>query len=167
MDFDTRISMTEIFLADVSQKLVLRHMLELYFYDLSEFCDDLELDSSGLYGYGWLDYYWTEKGRFPYLLRVDGRLAGFALVQETKPGHFYGCEFFIMRKYRRRGLANALCNRIFQAHKGDWTLNTDNKNTIAIEKWRGIVDKMTGGNFTEEIVYDGKRTQWRFNNGNF
>ncbi len=38
--------------------------------------------NNGLYDYMYLDHYWTEEGRHPFFIRVDGKLAGFALVRE-------------------------------------------------------------------------------------
>jgi len=94
-------------LADASEKHVLRNMLELYFYDMSEFDDEddrLELNAAGLYGYRWLDYYFNEDGRFAYLLWVNGNLAGFAMLRQLEAGHFEGAEFFVIRKYRKMGI---------------------------------------------------------------
>ncbi len=62
------------------EKSVLRNLLELYNYDFSEF-DHADLDAHGFYGYGRLDHYWTEPGRYRFLVRVDGKLAGLVLLR--------------------------------------------------------------------------------------
>src|SRR5215813_6690596 len=62
------------------QKPVLANLLELYVYDFSEFMD-LKLGADGRFGYKHLSRYWQEPGRHPFLIRVNGDLAGFALVQ--------------------------------------------------------------------------------------
>ena len=55
--------------------------MELYLYDFSEF-DGADVDAQARYGYPYLDRYWEEAGRSPFLIRVDGVLAGFVLVFE-------------------------------------------------------------------------------------
>lgn len=46
----------EIKKATIDQKSVIRNLLELYIYDLTEF-GPYDVDSHGLYGYKYLDYY--------------------------------------------------------------------------------------------------------------
>ncbi len=65
--------------AALHEKIVLRHLLELYKHDFSEFTGE-DVDANSLFGYRYLDHYWTEPRRWPFLFRVDRRLAGFALV---------------------------------------------------------------------------------------
>ncbi|MCP4712667.1 MAG: GNAT family N-acetyltransferase, partial [Planctomycetes bacterium] len=94
------------------EKSVLLQLLELYAYDFSEF-DDNDVNEHGLYGYTYFDYYWTEEGRVPFFIRVDGKLAGFVLVNEycylvKEPGTKSIAEFFVMRKYRRQGIGKAV-----------------------------------------------------------
>ena len=55
------------------QKSILAHLIELYEYDFSEF-EDNDVNAYGLYGYSYLDYYWTEAGRYAYFIQVDGKL---------------------------------------------------------------------------------------------
>src|SRR4030067_2638295 len=61
----------EVKQADVSEQPILRHLMELYQYDFSEF-DGAELGPVGLYDYPYLDHYWVEPERTPFLVRVDG-----------------------------------------------------------------------------------------------
>jgi predicted acetyltransferase len=55
--------------------------MQLYLYDFSEMCGD-DCDERGLFEYEYLPRYWIEPERHPFLIRVDGKLAGFALVRE-------------------------------------------------------------------------------------
>lgn len=81
--------------------------MELYNYEFSVFSND-DISEYGYYGYGHIDDYWNEEGRFPYLIRVDGKIAGFALIcphcnyRKEENARSIG-EFFVMLKYRRRG----------------------------------------------------------------
>ena len=40
---------------------------------------------TGDYGYRYLDHYWADPGRHPFLFQVDHNWAGFALVREIPP----------------------------------------------------------------------------------
>jgi predicted acetyltransferase len=83
--------------------------MELYQYDFSEF-ENEDVNDEGLYGYKHLNNYWTTPGHFPFLIKADGKLAGFALVREMtasdthSSSYFKICEFFIMKKYRKEGI---------------------------------------------------------------
>ena len=63
-----------------ADKQVLRHLVEFYVYDYSDYMG-WDVDEHGVFGYRYLDHYWTEPDRHPFFIRVDGRLAGFALVR--------------------------------------------------------------------------------------
>ena len=95
---------------DVSEedRPVLRHLLELYRYDFSEF-DDADVGAHGEFGYRYLDHYWTDPERRPLLFRTAGRWSGFALVRTGDPNDM--AEFFVLRKYRRTGVGSEAAAR--------------------------------------------------------
>src|SRR6476661_8049806 len=98
-------SPVEVTLAAPERRDVLARMLELYQHDLSHIWDQ-DLDERGEYGYA-LDRYWSDAGCFPYLFLVQGQFAGFALVDRATRlprGDFWLDQFFVMKKYRRRGI---------------------------------------------------------------
>jgi hypothetical protein len=64
----------------MEQEAVMANLLELYAHDFSEL-QDKDLGEDGRFGYGTLPLYWTEPGRYPFLVRVNGRLAGLVLVR--------------------------------------------------------------------------------------
>ena len=66
---------TEVSVANLADKPVLSNLLQLYLYDFSEF-DGSDLKPSGQYRYDYLDSYWGEDGRHPFLVRVNGLMAG-------------------------------------------------------------------------------------------
>ena len=159
----------DIFIVSCNKKHVLRSMLELCLHDLSEFDDEytsLELNEAGLYGYNYLDYYWNEEGRFPYLLSIDGKLAGFSLIKTVEGDSltFEVAEFFILRKYRKMGIGKELINRMFSLHKGNWTIDTAIKNTVAQNFWRNAVKSNAIGEFEETLIENGRRMMWTFKN---
>src|SRR5216684_1942821 len=71
----------EVVPATTEQQPVLANLLELYAHDFSEF-SDLKIGVDGRFGYEPLPLYWRESNRFPFLVRANGNLAGFVLVQQ-------------------------------------------------------------------------------------
>lgn len=86
---------------------LLSRLLQLYLHDFSEHTG-WDVDEHGLSHYAWLDAYREEPGRHAYVIRVEGRPAGFTLVREAERIHM--AEFFVLRKHRRAsaGLTTAL-----------------------------------------------------------
>ena len=64
----------------IEQKSVLVQLMELYMYDFSLYSDD-DINEYGYFGYSRIDDYWNEDGRYPYLIRVNEKIAGFVLVR--------------------------------------------------------------------------------------
>ncbi len=85
------------------QKSVFIQMLELYNYDFSEFSND-DINEYGYFGYKHIDDYWNEKGRYPFFIRVNGKLAGLVLVRScceynNLPNPYNIAEFFVMKRF--------------------------------------------------------------------
>ncbi len=144
----------EIAPAPAGDKPILQRMMQLYQYDFSEF-DGADLDAHGCYRYDYLDHYWVEKGRFPFIIRVDGQLAGFVLVNEHT--HVAGnersiAEFFVMRKYRRQGVGKRAALAVFDRLPGKWEVQQMSTNRPAQEFWRSTIGAYTGGRFTETVL---------------
>ena len=122
----------EVVAAAVADKSVLRNLLELYLHDFSEMTAS-DVDEHGLFGYGHLDGYWTEPGRHPFLIRADGRLAGFALVRSGVPHDM--AEFFVLRKYRRGGVGLLAARALFAMFPGEWQVRQMASNRSATAFW--------------------------------
>ncbi len=87
---------------------IVANLFELYAHDFSEF-HSVEPGPDGRFGYPDLPLYWSEPGRYPFLIRVGGKLAGFVLVrrisQTSESDAVWDmAEFFVLRAYRRRGV---------------------------------------------------------------
>jgi predicted acetyltransferase len=114
----------------------IRNLVELYAYDFSEFTDE-DVDEHGLFGYRYLDHYWTEAERHPFLIRVDGRIAGFALVRAGRPHDM--AEFFVVKKYRGSGVAKQAARAVFAMFPGDWQTRELAANARATAFWRNAI----------------------------
>jgi predicted acetyltransferase len=142
----------EIQPASLEDKTILRNLMELYAYDFSDF-DQCDVDADGLFGYNRLDHYWTEPGRYPFLVRVEGKLAGLVLVRtldesKTDPVRSIA-EFFILRKYRHHGIGKEVAHRIFDMFPGQWSVAQVENNQPAQAFWRKVISEYTQGNFQE------------------
>ena len=107
----------EVVQAPQADAPALAALAELYIYEFTEFTDE-DVGDDGGFGSDWLARYWTEPDSHAFIVRVEGRLAGFALVSRisefedgTQPWSM--SEFFVMRKYRRHGVG-----RVRRTHAG-------------------------------------------------
>jgi predicted acetyltransferase len=135
----------------ISEKSVLRNLLELYLYDFSEY-DGADVNIHGLYQYEYLDVYWTEHGRHPFFLKVGGNPAGFALVRELEAGPpplYSMAEFFVMRKYRRQKIGETFAKDLFNRFPGRWSVAQEENNLPSQKFWRKVINDYTEGQFEE------------------
>ncbi len=140
-------------LASVDEKPILHHLMELYQYDFSEF-DGSDLGPMGLYDYPYLDHYWVEPESSPFLVRLNGYLAGFVLVAcfnylTGLKDSWVLAEFFIMRKYRHQGVGEYVARYIFEQFPGNWQVAQTAQNTGATAFWRKVIDRYTLDNLDE------------------
>jgi predicted acetyltransferase len=122
--------------AEPEHKAVVRRLLELYRYDFSEF-DGSDVDRHGEYGYSYLDAYWADPGRRPFLFRADGQWAGLALVRTGPPCDM--AEFFVLRKYRRSGVGRQAALTLFGRFPGPWTVRQQRSNPSSTAFWRSVI----------------------------
>jgi predicted acetyltransferase len=152
--------------ADAAAIPVLRRLMQLYLYDLGSL-DGWDISAEGLYGTAQaIERFWTEPGRRSFLIEVDGAIAGFALVRDE--AEFAGAgtheisEFFVLKKYRRRGVGERVATTLFDMVPGRWEVNELASNLPAQAFWRRIIGRYTGGDFTdEEHAADREGWRWR------
>ncbi len=141
--------------AKESHKEILQRLLELYQYDLSVVTDD-DVDQFGLYDYSYLDCYWVEKKRYPYLFLFRETFAGFALVNKVNwlpenDGAHSIAEFFVLKKYRRQGVGTVAAQYVINRFPGKWEIRILRENQSAIQFWKQVINKLTFGQFVERI----------------
>lgn len=146
----------EIRRAGVADRRPLARMLELYQHDLSAIWDQ-DLDAQGEYGYA-LDRYWRDAGCHPFVATVDGRYAGFALVDQAvkvgPSGHWMD-QFCVLRKYRGAGVGRALALQVFAALPGPWEVGQMLQNHAAQAFWRRVIGRCGQGGFVEHRLVGG------------
>ncbi len=133
----------------VDEREILSNLLEKYNYEFSQW-DQRDVNDLGLYGYQYLDYYWNEDRRWAYFILADGKLAGFALVNDLpevsdRDTDYQLAEFFVMYKYRRLGVGRRAVFQLFDEHKGQWQLKRHPKNLAAARFWDQTGDSGKNG----------------------
>lgn len=149
----------ETAIASASDEPALSRLMQLYAYDFSEFMG-FEVGDDGLFDVGnRLTRSWTEPGHNVLWCRVDGRPAGFMIVDERSritgdPEVMDMAQFFVMRKYRRQGVGAVCAAQAFDRYPKKWEIREEATNTAAATFWRRVVDRYTGGRFEETIYND-------------
>jgi predicted acetyltransferase len=127
----------------IDRREILANLMQFYLYDFSELLPDkpeCELLPNGQFGeYPYLEKYFNEPGRVALLIRNDQAIVGFAMLNQVSncDNHidFNMAEFFIARKYRRRGFGAAAAREIFTAYRGEWELSVARPNISAQKFW--------------------------------
>ena len=144
---------------------VLAALAELYIYDFTEFTGE-DPGEDGRFPTDWLARLWAEPDHYAFIARVDGKLAGFALIRrgsefgDDVPGSvppWNMAEFFVMRKHRRSGVGRMLATAMFDRFRGPWHVHQIARNTPAQAFWRRIIGEYTNSAFTERLLEDDKR----------
>ena len=149
----------------------LRHLIQLYMYDFSVFWDDADrdahVDQRGLFDAGIdLRSYLDSTARWAYLVSSEDRLVGFALlhaqtVHRPGPGRLVE-EFFIMRRYRRKGLGRLAATRLFDGYTGYWEIAAIGPNVPAQNFWRRVLSSYTRNRYDEFTTHeDGRPIVWQ------
>ena len=131
-----------------AQAPVIQNLMQLYTHDFSEFWSGTargDLNAQGLFDAYPLDEYWSQAHWTAMLIWCDRALAGFCLINDRAHSGLRAqrnlAEFFIVRKYRGRGVGRRAAERIFSRHPGSWEVAVSRKNTQAREFWRKTITR--------------------------
>ena len=173
----------EAILATKETEKIIKNLYPLYLHDLAEIYERLP-NEYGIFEdepiktlaeqYE-LQNVWFEKPGilYPFIIMVDGNPAGFDLVSAKpyapKSTDYYLYEFFVLRPYRGKGIAEEAAKQVFDRFRGKWELYTSHKNNERGKGfWRKTLRNYTGGNYEETsgetFLNDGIKTIFRFKN---
>jgi predicted acetyltransferase len=141
-------SRIELLPAAREQHSVLENLLELYIHDFSEFFA-VGLGPDGRFRYPNVEIYWADPNRFPFLVHVDGRLAGFVLIARSGNGPdgdplWDIAEFFVARGFRRRGIGMRIASEVWRRFPGRWQVRVMESNQPACSFWRRAIEGYLG-----------------------
>jgi predicted acetyltransferase len=138
----------ELVMAGADEIPVLRRLMQLYLYDLGSF-DGWDIGDDGAYGNASrIEGFWADEQRERFLVKADGKLAGFVL---TRAGTYFSgdgaqevSEFFILKKYRLHGVGRMVATHTFDRFDGTWEVRVMKSNTPAQAFWRVVIAGYTG-----------------------
>jgi predicted acetyltransferase len=154
--------------ASGSERPLIDSLSQFYVYDFSEIeppgSAKLEFDAQGRYApLPDLNLYWRNEGFHPLLIRVAEWLVGFALIN-TRSHHGESiehnmAEFFVARKYRRRGVATEAVRQILARYPGDWEVAVAERNLAAKTFWPRAI--AAAPNVDRLACLEGNGERWR------
>lgn len=142
------ISRIEVLPAGAEQAPILANLFQLYAHDFSEFLD-IEPGPDGRFVYTPLPLYWSESARHPFLIWVDGKLAGFVLIKKgsevSDAAQVWDmAEFFVLRECRRGGLGTQVARELWSRFPGAWEVRVMQLNVSAQHFWSRAISEFTG-----------------------
>lgn len=173
----------KIILANDENSNIIKNLYPLYLHDLSEIYEDIP-NKYGIYEEGSIKtleeqynaqdiWFNNPEQLFPFIILVDNNPAGFALVATgkyaPKETDYYLYEFFLLRPYRGKNIAQIAVGQVFDEFKGTWELYTGSTdlNTRAQKFWNKTINNYTLGSFEKVVgeTFIGEKLIFRFNNG--
>lgn len=127
---------------------------------------DVVLGPDGRYGYPRLPLYWSEPDRrFAFVIRADGQVAGFVLATWGSPAAedpevLDVAEFFVLRRYRRRGVGQRAARLLWRRLPGRWTVRVAEGNRGGLAFWEDVLAAAAPAGMTVTIQPRG-HTSWR------
>ena len=108
---------------------------------------------------------WVDEWKHSFLLRVDDKLAGFALISERstiarKSGVFDVTEFFVLRRFRRQGVGRTIA---FDRVRGPWEIRQREENPSAVGEMRRQSDTPPSGVSCFVGAIAPSKTLWQVN----
>ena len=145
--------------AEQSERDIIDTLLQYYLHDFSEF-EAVEMDPQGRYTYPYLDMYWQDPQRYPFLITIQDNIAGFALVQqELDPANgntFMDLsEFFVLRVFRHQGIGNKAATILWEKFPEAWQVRVLHSNKPAYPFWQHAISRYTHDQFEEQATKDG------------
>lgn len=132
----------------------IQNMGRFYVYDMSEFMGDEEgwhIPENGLYECIDFKKYWQTNDAFPFLVRYKGELAGFVIVDKKGSDDkidFNMAQFYIIRKFKGKGLGKCVAHHCFNTFKGTWEVMVMPHNTGAYQFWKKTITSYSNNTAT-------------------
>ena len=151
LTFDTMITIAspdkpaiQITSAGIQQQSVIAQLYELYTYEMTDLAD-FDINDDGYYRYQDLPLFWNTPNRYPHLVWVNNKLAGFVLIQQGSPiddnlDIWDIAEFFIMRKFRKKGIGQFVAQSVWKTHPGIWQIRVWENNIAAHQFWKNTIN---------------------------
>jgi predicted acetyltransferase len=152
--------------ATLIDKLKFKQLLNQYLLELKTH-HEYNVGYTDTKTYRYLDSYWNEKGRHPFLFYLEDQLVGFSLIRDTESTGSecsQVSELYILPDKRLQGNGKKAAIEIFDLFPGKWELQTHNKNKTGIRFWENCIRSKAKyePSVSKITAPDGKRTQYNF-----
>ena len=129
-----------------SEKSILRNFYSLYLHELSNFTSTLDIGEDGIFHFKELDTFWDVDGLSPYFIKLEDKIIGFILLLERpllKKSNDYGInDFFILNKYKGKGLAVQAAEQLFREKPGQYFVMQVVENKRAVAFWKKVFKEL-------------------------
>lgn len=141
--------------ATLQEYPIMQNMGRFYVYDMSEFMGEQpgwEMPEDGLYECIDFKKYWETNEAFPFLIRYGSELAGFVIVDKKGSDasiEFNMAQFFILRKFKHKGIAKYVAQQCFAKFQGVWEVMVMPHNVGAYAFWEKTISSFTSNHYHE------------------
>ncbi|MBK5417357.1 GNAT family N-acetyltransferase [Pseudomonas sp. TH31] len=140
----------ELHAAQRDELETIENLMQFYMYDFSEWLP-LKLGDQGLFNIQPKLDYWRKPATRPFLIKVDGELAGFVTVDNET--HVPGAEFnigyfFVSRRFRGQGVAKFVASTLLSRLPGQWQIFHIDANQPARLFWAKVIPALAQENLT-------------------
>ena len=128
-----------------NEKELIQSLLQFYEYEFSIYEEDD------------VDEYFEIKEYTPLLVRISGKPAGFVIVNldpSAEQGRYLIEEFFIMKRFQKKGVGSDVASQVFDMFGQDWVVRVISENVKGQSFWKKVIDHYTAGNFSVEVFND-------------
>ncbi|WP_432361332.1 GNAT family N-acetyltransferase [Sporosarcina sp. UB5] len=144
-----------------SEKSTLRNFYSLYLHELSNYTTNLDIGEDGVFHFEELDQFWDVDGLSPYFITLDDKVIGFILLVERpflKKDNDYGInDFFILNKYKGKGLAVQAAEVLFREKPGQYFVMQVVENKRAVAFWKKVYNELNIETHDRQELIDDER----------
>jgi predicted acetyltransferase len=143
--------------------VLLRNLFEHYMHDMAEWFE-IDTKADGSYSYD-TSLIW-ENAYDVYVAKVGDSIAGFAILGSAVEwlggnGAHDVREFFVIGRFRRRGIGQRMATLLWNERPGEWLVRVLESNAPAVLFWRTAIAAHSRGSYEEEARIVHARP-WRF-----
>ncbi|AWY38623.1 GNAT family N-acetyltransferase [Pseudomonas putida] len=144
----------------------IENLMQFYTYDFSEWLP-LKLGAHGFFGLQPMTDYWRDPATQPWLIRVDGELAGFVTLDNDihlpDAEHNIGY-LFVARCFRGQGVAKFVVSTLLSRFPGQWQIFHVDANSCARAFWAKVMPGLcpAGFNRHQQSIQGHPCTLYRF-----
>ncbi|WP_152399152.1 GNAT family N-acetyltransferase [Paenibacillus cellulositrophicus] len=153
---------------NADRKEVLKNLMTLYLHDLSEFIENIDLNTeNGLFEFDVFDWFFEKEGLNPFFINLDEKPIGFILLQSgpysnQEYADYVLNSFFILKKYRRKGIGKLACRKFFELYPGRYAISQALSNIPAIHFWKSVYEANSLNVYEKPEIEDGIKVIYQY-----